>query len=843
MSKSATEIGEAVAGAALIVAGGVLLAYGGAGAPLIVAGIGLEAGAAAQALAPTPQLGGARTGPSLNRSPTVPPEYLIYGRVAIPGTPAYLTYTADQIHDAPDREYVSAVYLLTRRRVLDGLEGIWIGGELVELEPNTGLHRIDHFPEDELAPIKGSKYRGFISVHFEPGDGSAGPWQWLLDRSGGDWTEDHALTSIAWVGVTWQFDPKLWPNDLPENPLFQVRGFKCFDPVTGLTRWTQNAALCWRDALVAVHGPRGGVDSTLIESPTLIAARNVCDEVLTKTGGDTVRRYECNGAFDASEDWETIEEQLLSCFGGTRVKTGATWYVYAGAARPIAMDLTPDDLAGPASISPKRAEDDLINTSHAVYLNAAAGYVDGMTPDYPPPGDNAYQDADSGLILTRELQLRAVTSSEQAQRLVKIDLEQNRRQITWTALFKDKARLLRSMNVITYTDAALGWDHKPFLIAHWELKDPDEQGRGGGVQLSLAEYDDAVFAWDASEEQAEAGSGEAGAGLPPPLPTIAPVLLDMPVYTMADAQARDFGFYAGYRVTDPSVGFLSTTPTRLHRADTQAGEYQSLAFFDRPLVAGLSTTSLAAGVLGLRNRGASVTVQMDLDWQLTSASDAELLNGANLAYLGDQGTGGRGEILQFATATSLGSRLWRLSDLRRGLLGTEQQRTHASGRLLVLLTPALHRIPDDAPLHDVVRWYRLAYLSRPTEAGSEVAFTNHARGRLPIPPLDARLTTKGDGSGDLRVSWNGRVRGLLGWLDPAPLPESRLSYKLFLSPPLAGSKTVFVYDEEFWDYAAADQATDFGSPQTSLSLAIAQRDDGIGNGDTTSFSLSVSGTH
>lgn len=866
MSKTVGVIGQAAVGATLI---GVGLATGN---PMLIMGGGsLLLGAAAQALSPTPQLGtaGGRASAQVGLQGPVPAERMVFGLAGIQGTPAWFKYSADQIHGKPDREYAIIPYLLTRRRALTDLLAVWVQGHRIPLVPHTGW--ISYFPPFGLVADPADKYHGNMWIHWEPGDGSAGFFQFLSDRSDGGWDQTHTLTDISYAGVAMVFDPDLWPQ--PQLDLtFEVKGHALWDPRTGAEVYSANPALAWLHALTGVHGPRGGIGLDLVDLDSVIAAANVCDERLTVKDGGVVKRYEIHGVFDSTEDFENVEQQILACMAGTRVKSGARYSVYAGAARPVVADLTTDDLAGTYTISPKRDREGLYNSSKALFVKPDKGFVDGETPAYPPAAGqgftvlearnasgvsllvvnaagvpigvhgptfnllgNPYQFQDGGQVLVHELQLRGVTSGEQAQRLVKIDLEQHRRQATWSAPFKPLALLRKPMDVVTFTDRALGWDHKQFLVAGWTRTRIDD---ALAVTLDFAEYDATVYAWSASEEQDEAGTGSP---VNPDLSATAPILLDAPALTLA--ATRDWGFYAGYVATDASK---PTAPVRLYRSPAADQEPDPVLYLPRPLTAGTCSSVLPGGDVGYIDPGAALTVVLfPAGAFLTPATDFDVANLLNLAWVGPA-SGKGGEVLQFGTAVNTSGRTWRLGRLRRGLFGTEDRiAAHGSGEIFVLMDDRLGRVPDSPADLDKPLLYWTAYEARLPDWQDVpgAPFTNNGESRRPLPPTHVRLFR--NAAGDLLATWEPRTRGFIGMTGAPQLIEPRWEFRLtvYRSGRAAAGYPVSVYDQPFaWTYTAAQQRADLGAAAATLDLGIRQRSDGFGVGDENRSVLRVSGT-
>ena len=112
---------------------------------------------------------------------------------------------------------------------------------------------------------------------------------------------------------------------------------------------------------------------------------------------------------------------------------------------------------------------------------------------------------------------------------------------------------------------------------------------------------------------------------------------------------------------------------------------------DRAAITGVATSLLAAGPALLIDRVNSVDVMLSHPAALLYHADGDALAmGANTMLIG-------GELIQFGRADALGGGGYRLSEVVRGLRGSEWAMTgHASGEACVLIEPAsLARIPMD----------------------------------------------------------------------------------------------------------------------------------------------------
>jgi hypothetical protein len=490
-------VGKLVAGAALI-AGGLAT-----GNPMrLLGGATLVVGAVAEAMTPMPRVGGSGGGRSATYvQSTIPPEIIVYGRCLVPASAVFQGRHTDQIHNEHDREYSHIVYAITRRRPLDGIEGVLLGSEIFDLEPNDGTN--SNFPDDALIPAWG-KYRKLFGLWFKPGaDDDPQPcFPWLSLKVPGTWQSTARLTGIAACHCVFIFDPTVWPNGPPEIK-FVVRGFLVNDPRApgAPPAWSENVALCYADAMYGPHAGEGAIDPALIDTAALVAAANTCDEVLTKKDGTDVARYRIGGFGDATQDHDVLLADILQAMGGTRVRVGATYKIHAAAAVAPGAALTSADLAGPVAVKPLRDLRSLSNEVHTLYPDERNAFAENTSPTWPPPPSaaNPYRDLDGGIRLVKELRQPMVPWTEQVQRLQKIWLLQHRLQVTWNADFlPTAAMLLEPVDVVPYSDDMLGWSAETFQVGSYA------ENEDGSYALGFVQYSAGAFAWVPEDEQTEA---------------------------------------------------------------------------------------------------------------------------------------------------------------------------------------------------------------------------------------------------------------------------------------------------------------------------------------------------
>lgn len=161
---------------------------------------------------------------------------------------------------------------------------------------------------------------------------------------------------------------------------------------------------------------------------------------------------------------------------------------------------------------------------------------------------------------------------------------------------------------------------------------------------------------------------------------------------------------------------------------------------------------------------------------LTSADDAALDSGANLALLGD-------ELIQFGQAEQIGATRWRLSRLLRGRRGSEAAAgTQAMGDRFVLVE------------EDSLATIELPLAMLGSGVGVMASGIGDVAGPVRVdvvpsgasvrPPSPVHLRARASGAG-LAIEWVRRSRAGWRWIDgvDAPLAEEREAYSVVVQPP------------------------------------------------------------
>lgn len=214
---------------------------------------------------------------------------------------------------------------------------------------------------------------------------------------------------------------------------------------------------------------------------------------------------------------------------------------------------------------------------------------------------------------------------------------------------------------------------------------------------------------------------------------------------------------------------------------------------------------------------------------LESKTRDQMLSGVNYAAYG---VNGRWEIVRFQNAVLGVNNTFTVSHFVRGERGTEWATgLHSAGDYFVLLDD-----PDNvfigAPVESigVARTYRAVTVSKDVDSASDISFTYQGVNLEPLSSVYAKGTR--DGSSNLSVTFTRRSRLSSSWWTAgvqAPVGEDSEAYEIDILNGSTVVRTITASTSSF-SYSAANQTTDFGSPQSSITMRIYQISGTVGRG-------------
>ena len=308
----------------------------------------------------------------------------------------------------------------------------------------------------------------------------------LVAESDGKWTADHRGRGICYLYVRIEYDQEIFGSVGIPNISAVVRGKKVRDPRTGLTVWSNNAALCVADYLQSDEGMRALAAE--VPDSEIIAAANVCDEAidLSLDDEDTQPRYTCDLSFTTERSPRDVLAELVACMSGRAVWTQGRWLVRPGAYRTPTLTIPADMLAGPISVAPRASRTELFNAVRATYRDPDLTYAEVQAPLVTNAG---YETSDGGVQIVRQIDIPTLCDSYRAQRLAKIELERARQALTVRITCNLKAYDLAPSDTVLLTLPTYGWSAKAFEVLERTLS------RDGTLQYTLRETAAGVYDW------------------------------------------------------------------------------------------------------------------------------------------------------------------------------------------------------------------------------------------------------------------------------------------------------------------------------------------------------------
>jgi hypothetical protein len=487
---------------------------------------------------------------------------------------------------------------------------------------------------------------------------------------------------------------------------------------------------------------------------------------------------------------EALQPLELSYFFDSLESDGRIVFRHRGAAAPIAT-IGEDDLVEPARsgdlLTLTRGQESELPTSAKVsYISAAGDYRQAIA-------DARRLAAGSGRVAQADLAI--VLEPEFADAVAETWLFE-----AWAARERAAFRLpprwigLEPGDVLALERAG-----------RQRLYRVTEIGERGEREVAALAIDPAIYALTSGTSRAPR--------LPPPPVAGLPLVdfLDLPL--LDDSAPPQAGHVAATQTPWPGgIAFYSSP---------EATGFKLAAVASAPATAGVLLDPLAAGPSSRTDTATRVRVKLDRG-ALFSTTRLGLLAGGNAAaVLHDDGAW---EVLQFESAVLVDVATYEISGLLRGQGGTENvaEIVAAAGARFVLLDNAVTRIDLAASEVGLPLNWRFGPAGRDLGEESFASRVHAFRGlgMRPLSPVHVRGSRDG---GDLTVSFIRRTRiGGDSWDSvEVPLGEESERYEVDI---IAAGEAVRTLTSAATSvvYGAAEQSTDFGSPQDQVEVRVYQ---------------------
>jgi hypothetical protein len=320
---------------------------------------------------------------------------------------------------------------------------------------------------------------------------------------------------------------------------------------------------------------------------------------------------------------------------------------------------------------------------------------------------------------------------------------------------------------------------------------------------------------------ATGGSGYVRQGVDPLPPPTALEILDGPIMQDADNNA-------GLYVVMESCGAGWTGAELL--MGNSVNLLESVGTVSNESVIGSTQTALGNFTRNVVDEVNLVTVNIGEGALSSITRDVLLAGTSNVAAVG---ANGRWEIIKFQRADSLGSGLYIVSGLLRGLRGTEWATgLHQVADRFILIGVAGTLRPNlDPGSIGQTKIYKARSKGRSAESAFPISYANTAEGLKPFSPVDLR---KSISSNNITLTWGRRSRLVDNVLTTGviPLGESveRYDVVIYSDATFTTIKRVLSVFAASAVYTSAEQIADFGSNQTTLNVRVYQINDTVGRG-------------
>ena len=298
---------------------------------------------------------------------------------------------------------------------------------------------------------------------------------------------------IAYLYVRLDWDGDVFGNGLPTITAM-VKGRKVYDPRSGNTVWTDNAALCIRDYIEQPFGLNSIQSPTSLSSSDWVTAANVCDTLVTKKDNSTEKRYPLNGVVStANVPRSNLQNMLTSC-GATLFWGQGKWQFKVGyfpSGPYVSFDA--DDLRSGISLVTKNSRKENFNAVSGTFLDKEQDYIE---VEYPKVESSVFLERDNDQTNVLDMSFPYTTSSSGAQRLAKMAMFRSREEIIIGADFGLKAARVKVGDVVQFTFDRYGFSNKYFEVISWK---PTTNGGELKISLVLRETSAAAYDWNAEE--------------------------------------------------------------------------------------------------------------------------------------------------------------------------------------------------------------------------------------------------------------------------------------------------------------------------------------------------------
>lgn len=437
-----------------------------------------------------PKTGSREQGTYANFRSAVYPGEIVYGKTRKGGPIVYMN------SNGPDSRHLHMIIALAYHTV-ESIDDIYIDDQVVTFEGGGTEGWVNSSRWVSSDPDATTPRRIYIKKFLGEADQNVRADLAALTETAGiasTLSTTFYGRRVACLYVKMTYDTEVFASGIPSFSAV-VKGKKLYDPRTGLTEYSNNAALVIRDYLTGNKGL--DTDDSTINDTAFITAADDCEDSISLDGGGTQNRYTINGTVSIGNSVGSNLGELVASCGGTLYYSQGQFSLKVGVWTAPVKTLTIDDLRSSININTRAGRRDSFNAIYGTFPHQASNYI---YTDYPPVTSDVFLAEDGGIENPASIDFNFIPSSARAQRLAKLMLYRAREQRTITADFGMNAFDLEIGDNVYLTLDKYGWSAKEFEVINWRLANGQE---GGDLRISLTlkETSSASFDWNAEETE------------------------------------------------------------------------------------------------------------------------------------------------------------------------------------------------------------------------------------------------------------------------------------------------------------------------------------------------------
>lgn len=241
-------------------------------------------------------------------------------------------------------------------------------------------------------------------------------------------------------------------------------------------------------------------------------------------------------------------------------------------------------------------------------------------------------------------------------------------------------------------------------------------------------------------------------------------------------------------------------------------------------VIGATLNKLEKGASELFDFTNHIEVNLLTEEELYSVSEHALLNGSNLALIGD-------ELIQFLNAELVQPSQYKLTGLLRGRAGTEYAiSSHEVGDIFVLLNDNQESVNENLSFLGITKQYKMAAPGSSLDSFKPRHIKQRGNYLKPLSPV--HISVKRLQSMDLEISWFRRARINANWKDSVdvPLDEASELYEIEIFDDLQNLRRTLISNHPSSIYSFSQQEQDNVNELEYITICIYQISSIVGKG-------------